>query len=219
MARRASVRRCAQPAALRGFTLIELLAAISILAVVAALSWRGLDTIVRTRVALTSALEQTRGMQLAFAQMQSDCGNIASIDEIGSRPRLQAEPGRLTMLRVVLIENQPSRAQVIAYRLRDGILSRHESEATRDLRVLDELWSAAVSDAGMGSPVALQTGVADMNLRLWSPATGWRSADAAATDAASAANPNTAAPSGLEVTLRLSGNENGLVKVMLLGAI
>jgi general secretion pathway protein J len=38
-------------AAPRGFTLIELLVAITILAIVAVLGWRGLDGIVRARVA------------------------------------------------------------------------------------------------------------------------------------------------------------------------
>ena len=61
----------------RGFTLVELLVAISILAMVAVLGWRGLDGIVRARVALTDQMEVTRGMQLAFAQMQSDCEHMA----------------------------------------------------------------------------------------------------------------------------------------------
>ena len=53
-----------------GFTLIELLVAIGILAMVAVLGWRGLDSIMRSREVLTGQLEQARGMQLAFAQMQ-----------------------------------------------------------------------------------------------------------------------------------------------------
>ncbi len=55
----------------RGFTLVELLVAIGILAIVAVLGWRGLDSIVRARIALSAEIESTRGMQLAFAQMQS----------------------------------------------------------------------------------------------------------------------------------------------------
>src|SRR6476660_7000846 len=53
----------------RGFTLIELLVAISVMAIVAVLGWRGLDSIVRARVALNADLDHTRGLQLAFAQM------------------------------------------------------------------------------------------------------------------------------------------------------
>jgi len=104
----------------KGFTLIELLVAISVLAIVAVLGWRGLDGIVRARVALTNELEQTRGMQLAFAQIQSDCAHIAKEGDIGGRAILVAEPGRVIMVRTVFADNQPSRVQVIAYRLRDG---------------------------------------------------------------------------------------------------
>ena len=60
-----------------GFTLIELLVAIGILAMVAVLGWRGLESIMRSREVLTSQLEQARGMQRAFAQMQSDCDHLA----------------------------------------------------------------------------------------------------------------------------------------------
>lgn len=61
----------------RGFTLIELLVAITVLAIVAVLGWRGLDGIVRSREQLTQNMEQTRGTQLTFAQMQSDLEQIA----------------------------------------------------------------------------------------------------------------------------------------------
>ncbi|MFL6716736.1 MAG: type II secretion system protein J, partial [Burkholderiaceae bacterium] len=44
----------------RGLTLIELLIAITVLAVVAVLGWRGLDSIVRSRIALTAEMERTR---------------------------------------------------------------------------------------------------------------------------------------------------------------
>src|SRR5688572_2156228 len=105
----------------RGFTLIELLVAISVLAIVAVLGWRGLDTIIRARVALNNELAHTRGLQLAFAQMQSDCGQIAVATNIGGRPVLVTQPGRLTLVRMVFAENQPSRLQVVAYRVRDGV--------------------------------------------------------------------------------------------------
>ena len=72
-----------------GFTLIELLVAIGILAMVAVLGWRGLDSIMRSREVLTSQLEQARGMQLAFAQMQSDCDHLAGagVEQIAQWPR------------------------------------------------------------------------------------------------------------------------------------
>ena len=56
-----------RPVPADGFTLIELLVAIGILAMVAVLGWRGLDSIMRSREVLTGQLEQARGMQLALS--------------------------------------------------------------------------------------------------------------------------------------------------------
>ena len=123
----------------RGFTLVELLVAISILAIVAVLGWRGLDSIVRARSTLTTQMETTRGMQLAFAQLQSDCEHITRSDVINGRPFLLIGNDRITMVREVFTENQPSRLQVVAYRIVNGTLVRRESNATRDLAELDAL--------------------------------------------------------------------------------
>jgi general secretion pathway protein J len=157
-----------------GFTLVELLVAIGILAMVAVLGWRGLDGIVRARVALTEQMETTRGMQLAFAQMQSDCEHIAGQDIMDQRPYLLIGANRLTLVRLVATENEPTRLQVVAYRVADGTLSRRESVATRDLAQLDSLWQSMTGDADQSPAVVLQSGVTGMQVLLWQN-NQWRS--------------------------------------------
>lgn len=192
----------------RGFTLVELLVAISVLAIVAVLGWRGLDSIVRARVALTADLEQTRGMQLAFAQMQSDCAHIVNAASVGGRGVIGAEDGRITLVRTVFADDQPSRVQVVAYRLASGVLSRRESVATRDLKVLDSLWQGMSTDADSNPPVTLQTGVAAMTMRAWSAtAKNW------------ASGPIAAPTTGIEVSLQLNGREHSMIKIFFLGAV
>lgn len=192
----------------RGFTLIELLLAIFILAMMAVLGWRGLDSIVRSRSTLTSQMDQTRGLQLAFAQMQSDCANLASSELLHGRAFVQAEDNRITLVRMVLAENQPTRLQVVSYRVNaDGVLTRRESNATRELAQLDNLWQAALSDADTAGTVALQANVQGMAMRLWVPdaaagqyqnaanAGGWRQAAGVST-ASTSASGSTTGPGG-----------------------
>ena len=206
-----------RPARHKGLTLVELLVAISVLGFVAVLGWRGLDSIVRARIALTSDLEQTRGMQLAFAQLQSDCAHLANLSVLPNRIPLALGQGQLTLVRTVFADNQPSRLQIISYRVNNGVLTRRESPATRDLRELDTLWQAAVKDTDTGQAVALQSDVAAMTMRLWING-GWRTeADAVITIGGSTATPSV--PTGLEVTMQLRGRDTGMLKIFLLGAV
>ncbi|MFZ5524472.1 MAG: PulJ/GspJ family protein [Pseudomonadota bacterium] len=211
--------RLKAPVRQRGLTLVELLVAISVLGFVAILGWRGLDGIVRARVALNNDLEQTRGMQLTFAQLQSDCAHLASASLMPDRPPLAVERDRLILVRTVFADNQPPRLQVITYAVRDGILARRESTATRDLRELDMLWLAATNDTDTTQAVALQSEVAAMSMRLWFSG-GWHSGVDAPVSAMPA-GPTTSPPlpTGLEVTLRLRGRDTGLLKIFLLGAV
>ena len=201
----------------KGLTLVELLVAISMLGVVAVLGWRGLDSIVRARIALTSNLEQTRGMQLAFAQLQSDCAHLVSPSAPPNRVPIQIGQGRFSLVRTVFADNQPSRLQVITYRVRDGVLTRSESASTRDLRELDALRLSAENDSGTSQAVVLQTEVTAMTTRLWVSG-GWRAGvDTLPQAAGSTALPPL--PSGLEITMQLRGRDTGMLKIFLLGAV
>lgn len=231
------------PARLRsrknGLTLVELLVAISVLAFVAVLGWRGLDSIVRARVALNDDLEHTRGMQLAFAQMQNDFAQIVSGSVVPDRAPLVIDQDRVTMIRKVYADNQPSRLQVVTYKVNNGVLIRRESEATRDLTELDNLWTTAESDADTGQDVALQAGVASLTMRLWGP-NGWGEANAnppapqsvqMTLRGSTAPAPGTPPPgvpanvasqlamTGLQVALQMQGRETSMLKVFLLGAV
>jgi general secretion pathway protein J len=216
--------------------LVELLVAISVLAFVAVLGWRGLDGIVRARVALNDDLEHTRGMQLAFAQLQSDCANIVSSSPLSDkRSPIMARAGELTLIRTVFADNQPSRLQVVSYRVRDGRLTRQQSIPTRDLQELENIWQAMQSGSYAADAIELQSGVASMNMRLWGN-NGWQVAEstggaeqssnvgedpfAAAKGRATAAiTSRTQQWTGLEVALQLTGRESTMVKAFLLGSV
>jgi general secretion pathway protein J len=196
-----------------GFTLVELLVAISILAILAVLGWRGLDGIVRARIALTENMEVTRGMQLAFAQMQSDCEHLAGREVIGRRLNLQWDDDRLTLVRKLYNENEPSQLAVVSYRVVGGNLVRRESPGTRDLAQLDALWQAAASDAPSEAspPVTLQTRVAAMQVQAWQNNT-WQKEPITPADGVQVEE-----PAGIQVGLTSQGLAAPMVKSFLLG--
>jgi general secretion pathway protein J len=221
-----------------GLTLVELLVAISVLAFVAVLGWRGLDSIVRARIALNADLENTRGMQLAFAQLQNDCANIVNPTPLANnRGPILARQEELYLIRAVFADNQPSRLQVVSYRIRDGRLIRQQSVPTRDLSVLEQNWLAMVGGNNLMDAVELQSDISAMRMRLWSStANMWvpaesisPTANAGSTDSNNSfaqAKARAAATltgmqqwSGLEVALQLTGQQSSMVKVFLLGTV
>jgi len=199
----------------RGFTLVELLVAISILAIVAVLGWRGLDGIVRARISLTSQIEATRGMQLAFAQLQSDAEHMANPALLQKRPFLLAEKDAMTLVRNVHRENEAAMLQVVSYRIVDSVLLRRESMGTRDLVQLDVLWKAATSNLDSTAPVALQSGVTGMLVQTWE-INGWKTGGQPREN-----NPTALElpPTGLQVALQVKGAQAVMIKSFLLGGL
>jgi general secretion pathway protein J len=212
----------------RGLTLVELLIAMTMMAFVAVLGWRGLDSIIRARVSLNEELAQTRGLQLAFAQMQTDCMNVVNPAEIDGRQALEIDQTRITLVRRTQPEAEPGALQLVTYRLRDGLLIREESPPTRDLVRLNQYQQLAQSSASSG--VRLQSGVQSLQSRVWADdGRGWRSMGSVdgslPTSRAALMNPQAGTTStqiiwtGLEVALRLPGREASLTKVFMLGAV
>jgi general secretion pathway protein J len=63
----------------RGFTLIELLIAITLMAVLAGLSWRGLDSLIRSRDVTQAQVDKTAVLQTVLAQWQTDLNAVQPI--------------------------------------------------------------------------------------------------------------------------------------------
>jgi general secretion pathway protein J len=187
-----------------GFTLIELLVAISIMAIVAVLGWRGLDGIVRARISLNRQLEQTRGLQLAFAQLQNDCALINNAKTV------IADENRLVLVRMVITENLPSRMQVVTYRLRNGVLTRAESVPSRRIADIDAAKAAALRDENLDQGVVLQENVGAMWVLSWYVSSnGWREG---------VGDPQSGPLTGILFNIHLKGHPSPMAKVFLLGA-
>ncbi|MBC8745262.1 general secretion pathway protein J [Paraburkholderia sp. WC7.3g] len=153
----------------RGFTLIELLVAIAILAVIAVLSWRGLDQIIRGRTTITNAMEDERVFAQLFDQMRIDARQAASDDESG-QAAVSVTGNRLQIVRHMVLPGTAPRLQVVRYQISNGRVVRYASpplgnvgELRRALHDSDEGWSA----------VPLMGGVGSISARMYVPKLGW----------------------------------------------
>lgn len=67
-----------------GFTLIEVLVAIGIMALMAVMSWRGIDTMLRTQTGLQQRSDQVRTLQAGLAQWQTDLNRLSGLQSTPS---------------------------------------------------------------------------------------------------------------------------------------
>lgn len=204
---------------LHGFTLVELLVAITVLATVAVMGWRGLDILTRARDSLTIQLETSRRIQLTFAQLQSDCANIIDPALLPGRAPLVITGDSLVLVRSVRQDGEPTKLKIVAYHLVGGVLVRRESAATRDLGMLDAAWTTVAGQAADAGDVALQRDVRSLRIRTWQgEGRGWRTPgiDVVSEDSGNPATVSTF-PRGLEVSLRLGGSRGDMTKIFLVG--
>jgi general secretion pathway protein J len=115
----------------RGFTLLELLVAIGLMAVLAILCWRGLDSVLRSRDRISSASDELRALTVAYTQMEDDLRRSWSVrlfnlstPAIGFSSTAPDAPVTLELLRETSSIDEALRVQRVIYRLRDGFLER-----------------------------------------------------------------------------------------------
>ncbi len=68
-----------RPQATRGFTLIEVMVAISVMALMSLMAWRGLDGMLRSQSNLQSRSDEIRSLQAGLAQWQTDLDQLAEL--------------------------------------------------------------------------------------------------------------------------------------------
>ena len=199
----------------RGFTLIELLVAITVLAIVSLIAWRGLDTLVATRERLEPEVDEVRALLTAFGQMERDIGQVPNPAFLGlatSPLNVRVADGAelLELARVApVVPDRATEVQTVYYRVVDGILMR---QATPPLPGFER------TDSERFETARLLPDVQAMRIRIWQQGIGWVSAfDRPDADASPAASARSQAPPGIEVTLERS-NGKQFRRVFLVGA-
>lgn len=153
----------------RGFTLIELLVAVGLMAVLAVLSWRGLETILQSRERLVSSSDELRSLTLALSQLEEDLLHSSALrpldlDEQELRIQVGGEGQRqtLVLLREVNRLAMPTRLQRVFYEVRNGVLVRGFTEWRRPTAESNQA-------QGVGAIVwqPILANVADIRFRGW----------------------------------------------------
>lgn len=167
-----------------GFTLVEVLVALLIMAVVAVMSWQGIDAIVRSRDISAQRLEEQLRLQAVIAQWEAD---LAEVQDSGVVPPLQFDGASLRLTR-----RHAAGLQLVVWSLRGGSWTRWASPAATHGAPLREAWLQSQqllgNEAGQLRALA---GVASWQLYFWR-GNAWSNAQSSG-DAAPAA-PTAAAP-------------------------
>jgi len=124
-----------------GFTLIEVLVALLIMAVIATIGWRGIDSMARTRELAQESAEKTLRMSAIVGQFEAD---LLAVQDNASVPALSFDGASLRMVR-----RSGGGLQVVVWALREGRWQRWASAATTRVQGLQEAWLASQQLQGL----------------------------------------------------------------------
>ena len=140
-----------------GFTLVELLVALFALALLASLSWQGLDGMIRARQATETRADEVLALQTGLAQWTAD---LEAIEEFAPTPALEWNGRALRLTRRSSLAPADG-ARVVGWTRREGRWLRWQSPPLYTRGDLDaawqqaDLWSQNPSDAMRRQEVAI----------------------------------------------------------------
>ncbi len=200
----------------KGFTLIELLIAVSLMAVLAVLGWRGLDSVLSSRERIVAVSDSLRSLSVGFSQIDEDLRQAwpvrlrsLPVPPIGFAVEGTDAAPVLQLVREYDGDLVPPQLQRVIYRVRDGVFERGFSVW---VNAAVGLGDALGQQGGQGGQMSgqqggeqiftwqpLLDGVTQVQMRGWIDGQGWVAASALATRA-----PNTSPASlvtGLEIVI------------------
>ncbi|MBI5254970.1 MAG: prepilin-type N-terminal cleavage/methylation domain-containing protein [Burkholderiales bacterium] len=119
----------------QGFTLVEVLVALLIMAVLATLGWRGIDSMARTREVAQAASERTLRLAAIVSQFEQDVQAVQAVDVV---PSLAFDGNALRLVR-----RTDAGMQVVVWSLLEGRWRRWASAGTGRAGELQQAWLAS----------------------------------------------------------------------------
>ena len=166
----------------RGFTLIELLIATTLLAVLALLAWRGLDSVLTSRQRIVAASDELRSLTLAFAQLDEDLRKSWPVrllklqtPSISFTVSGEQNVAALEMLREASGASEPTQIQRVSWRLRNGMLERGFGQWSIPAAAGTQPFSGAAtgpSQGVAGGGTLAQSAAQSVDGLIWQPILG-----------------------------------------------
>jgi len=129
----------------QGFTLIELLIAITLMAVLAGLSWRGLDSLMRSRDITQAQVDKTAVLQTVLAQWQADLNAVQPVPAL-TDAGVQWDGRTLRLTRRATAwraDGADAGLWVVAWTLRGNQWLRWQSAPLQTRAALQQAWANA----------------------------------------------------------------------------
>jgi general secretion pathway protein J len=197
------------PRRLRGFTLIELLVAIAIMAVMAVLSWRGVDAMMRSQERTQAHSAANSRLSAGLAQWRAD---LQAAQTTGRTPTIDFD-GRL--LRLTRRESDPDApsTRVVAWSLRGEQWLRWQSAPLLSQGDVDQAWLQAQQWASNPSERLRAQEVAITGAEQWQVffyrSDAWVNPQSSSVDAATLGNGLQVQnmPQGVRLVLKVQGAE------------
>lgn len=152
---------------------MELLVAITLLAVIAVIAWRGLDAMTRGSERLTDHDARLDSLKMLYGQFQADCERLASPDALQASP-VEVGPNLLLLVRDRRDEGYPGAWQAVAYRIEGNTVIRTAGPLSdqRDA-VLSSLQTLRQGGVGTQARVMV-TQAQGLAARVWIEPEGWQ---------------------------------------------
>ena len=202
----------------QGFTLIELLIAITLMAVMAGLGWRGLDGLMRSRDINQTRVDQTAVLQTVLAQWRSDLDHVTAVPSI-SDAGLAWDGQTLRITRrasTPMADGSDAGLWVVAWTRRDGLWWRWQSPALQNRRSLLEAWAraerwgknAGADDQNFETPLV----AIDQWQISYFRGNAWTNPLSSASNNAGSVSSNSSTPDAIRLVIDLRNNVNKQVE-------
>ncbi len=126
---------CPRDPARRGFTLVEVLVALTLMAVLAGLAWRGINGVSDAKRVSEERVNQTLRVGTVLAQWEQD---LQSVQDTALLPAIAFDGATLRLVR-----RQDDGLQVVAWALRNGRWTRWATPVATRGAALQEAWLAS----------------------------------------------------------------------------